>query len=96
MALNNAHIRLAYSNSGVGAPDGKTDEELLQLYLTLPQKERDRRFVNTARAAEICGMAQRTIQNWIEMGLIRAIPIGKRYRICIESLYEHLKHGLPD
>jgi hypothetical protein len=41
-------------------------------------------------------MAQRTVQCWIEMGFVRAIPIGKRYRVCTESLYAHLKGSLPD
>jgi len=94
MAVNRAYIRLPYS-SGAGSLEHKTDEELLELYLTLPQKERDRRFVNTATAAAMCGMAQRTVQFWIEMGLIRAIPVGKRYRVCTESLYAHLKGSLP-
>ncbi|PYP89991.1 MAG: hypothetical protein DMF61_01970 [Blastocatellia bacterium AA13] len=96
MALNEAYLKLAYSDSGAGSSPEATDEELLDLYLRLPKKERDRRFVNTAKAAEICGMAQRTVQYWIEIGLVRAIPIGKRYRICTESLYAHLKGGLPD
>jgi hypothetical protein len=95
MAVNRGCLGLEYSSAGRSS-EHKTDEELLELYLTLPQKERDRRFVNTARAAEICGMAQRTVQCWIEMGFVRAIPIGKRYRVCTESLYEHLKGSLPD
>jgi len=96
MAVNKAYIALAYSDSEVDRSEYKTDEQLLDLYLALPQKERDLRFVNTARAAEICGMAQRTVQCWIEMGFVRAIPIGKRYRVCTESLYAHLKGSLPD
>lgn len=95
MAVNKAYIAVAYSDPGVSSSEHQTDEELLDLYLALPQKERDRRFVNTAKAAEICGMAQRTVQCWIEMGLVRAIPIGKRYRVCTESLYAHLKGSLP-
>jgi len=96
MAVNKVYIEIARPASRANTLEQQTDEELLELYLTLPQKERDRRFVNTARAAEICGMAQRTVQCWIEMGFVRAIPIGKRYRVCTDSLYAHLKDGLPD
>jgi len=68
-----------------------TDEELLDLYLDLPGKERDGMFADTARAAEIVGISQRTIQLWIEIGLIRAIQLGGKYKISLRSLREFLK-----
>ena len=37
-------------------------------------------FVNTARAAQIAGMAQRTIQHGIETRNIAAVPIGRRHQ----------------
>jgi len=75
-----------------------TDEELLCLYISLTPAPREKIFINTAQAAKITGVSMRTIQLWIECGTVRAIIIGKRYRIVLESLREHLgrqmnKHG---
>ena len=75
-------------------PDAITDlsdQELLDLYLALSGKQRDEKFADTARAAEIAGLAQRTIQMWIETGAIRAILIGKKYRVSLDSLIDYLK-----
>ena len=33
----------------------------------------------------------RTIQLWIESGAVRAIVIGRKYRIVLESLRAHLE-----
>ncbi|MBZ5538513.1 MAG: helix-turn-helix domain-containing protein [Acidobacteriia bacterium] len=68
-----------------------SDEQLLDLYLGLSSKERDGRFADTARAAEIVGLSQRTIQLWIEIGLIRALLLGGKYKICLQSLRGYLK-----
>ncbi len=59
--------------------------DLLDMYLTLPHKQREQRFADTASAARITGLTQRTIQLWIEFGAIRAIPIGRKYR----SIWSH-------
>lgn len=67
--------------------DGK---DLLEIYLTLPVKQRQERFADTAAAAKITGLTQRTIQLWIEFGAIRAIPIGRKYQIDLESLIAYL------
>ena len=65
--------------------------DLLEMYLTLPHKQREQRFADTASAAKITGLTQRTIQLWIEFGAIRAIPIGRKYKIDLESLKAYLK-----
>ena len=73
---------------------GSNDSEgkdLLEMYLTLPHKQREQRFADTASAAKITGLTQRTIQLWIEFGAIRAIPIGRKYKIDLESLKAYLK-----
>ena len=70
---------------------GPTDEELLRLYLKLPKQERRELFADTARAAELTDLSQRTIQLWIETGAIRAVPIGKKYQIYLESLRDFLE-----
>lgn len=70
---------------------GPTDEELLKMYLNLPGKERRDLFADTARAAELTDLSQRTIQLWIETGAIRAVPIGKKYQVYLESLRDYLE-----
>jgi len=68
-----------------------TNEELLELYLSMPRRQREERFADTAQAAEITGLSVRTIQSWIESGVVRAIPVGKKYRVDITSLRGYLK-----
>jgi excisionase family DNA binding protein len=70
-------------------PNGTND--LLELYLSLSPKQRDLKFADTASAAKITGLTQRTIQLWIEFGVISAIPIGRKYKIELDSLIAYLK-----
>lgn len=69
-----------------------TDEQLLDFYLMLPKNQRDDLFADTARAAEIVDLTQRTIQLWIDSGFVRAVMIGKKYKVSIESLRKHLRY----
>ena len=68
-----------------------SDEELMELYLAMPPGQRDKMFADTARAAEITGLTQRTIQFWIETGAIQAVAVGRKYRVSLESLTGYLK-----
>lgn len=68
-----------------------TDEELLELYLTLPKGKREERFADTARAAEMAGLSVRTIQLWVESGAVRAVTVGRKYRVDLQSLRDYLK-----
>jgi excisionase family DNA binding protein len=68
-----------------------TDAEVLSLYLSLSSASREEVFVNTAQAAKITGVSMRTIQLWIECGTVRAIAVGSKYRIVLESLRAHLE-----
>lgn len=77
------------SSQAISETDDNRD--LLEMYLTLPHKQRELRFADTASAAKITGLTQRTIQLWIEFGAIRAIPIGRKYKIDLESLRAYLK-----
>ena len=77
--------------SSVALPSNLTDEELLELYLSLPPKRRGESFTDTAHAAEITGVSIRSIQSWIESGAVRAIAVGGRYRVVLDSLKAHLK-----
>jgi excisionase family DNA binding protein len=69
------------------------EEDLLDLYLSLPAKLRIERFADTAHAAQVVGLSVRTIQLWIETGSVRAITVGKKYQVDLESLREHLRSG---
>lgn len=71
-----------------------TDEELLELYLSLPKKQREERFTDTAHAAEIVGLAIRTIEFWIESGEVQAVIIGRKYRVDLDSLRAYLKERM--
>lgn len=84
--------RTAAQKTAAPLPDAFFDnKDLLEIYLTLPHKQREQRFVDTSAAAGITGLTQRTIQLWIEFGVIRAIPIGRKYKIDTESLIAYLK-----
>jgi excisionase family DNA binding protein len=68
-----------------------TDGELLNLYLSLPPEPRAKVFISSALAAEMTGVSRRTIQLWISCGAVRAIAVGRKYRIVLESLRDHLE-----
>jgi excisionase family DNA binding protein len=72
-------------------PPNLTDEELLELYLSLPPKRRGENFIDTAHAAKITGVSVRSIQFWIESGAVRAIAVGGKYRVVLDSLKAYLK-----
>lgn len=71
-----------------------SDEQLLELFLSMPAASRDQQFIDTARAAEMAGVSRRTIQIWAECRLIRALRIGKRYRVSLVTLREYLRTEL--
>src|SRR2546430_10998024 len=48
-------------------------------------------FLDTATAAERVGVSQRTIQAWIDAGFIHAVPIGRKFRVYLESLLNHVR-----
>src|SRR5262245_14163766 len=66
-------------------------EELLHLYLSMPKELRDKRFADTAHTAEFIGMSQRTVLFWIETGAIRAILIGGKFKVDLDSVATYLK-----
>jgi excisionase family DNA binding protein len=73
---------------------GLSDTKILELYLSLPPTARERVFVDTCQAARLTGVSMRTIQLWIESGAIRAIAIGRKYRVVLDSLRAHLKRQM--
>lgn len=69
------------------------DQRLLELYLSLAERERSKEFIGTYEAAKIAGVHQRTILRWIEEGDISFIRIGKRkYFILKTHLISYLKN----
>jgi excisionase family DNA binding protein len=73
-----------------GKSDGVTNHELLISFLSLTREQREVKFADTAHVAQMTGLTQRTIQFWIEIGAIQAVPIGRKYQISLESLQEYL------
>lgn len=71
-----------------------SDAELLTLYLSLPPGSRDKAFLNTTEAAKLTGVSVRTIQLWIETGAIRALIIGRKYKVVLLSLRAHLERKM--
>jgi hypothetical protein len=69
----------------------RSNEELVQWYLDLPTKERDTRFADVSRVAQLTGISPRTIQRWAKQRRICAILIAERYQIEIDSLYNYIK-----
>ena len=66
------------------------DDQLLDFYLSLSKQQREHKFIDTTCAAEITGLSKRTIQFWIDCGFVRALNIGRKYRIDRDSLREYL------
>jgi len=72
------------------AQNGMSDE-LLQQYLSLPANQREREFLSTTQAAKRVGVSPRTIQLWIADGKIKAIPIGRKYKVHFRSLLSYIE-----
>jgi hypothetical protein len=82
------------SRSSIDASAGVSREKLLEIYLSLSPESRERRFASTARAAELSGLSQRTIQRWIEAGIVNTVPVGKKYQVDLVSLRDYLSRCL--
>ena len=76
---------------GQGAAETLPAQDLLSLYLSLPEEKRKQKFANTSEVARMVGLSRRTIQMWIEVGLITAIKIGRKYQVSLDSLRAYLK-----
>lgn len=59
---------------------------LLETYLMLPEEKRQKLFMDTAQASLHTGIPRRTIQFWLSQGEIKAIKIGRRFFIQMDSL----------
>jgi len=69
----------------------ETCGHLLDLWMTLPESERQRQFLTTSDAAQLVGRSQRTIQMWVLEGKIQAVHVGSKYEIHVKSLKDYLR-----
>jgi excisionase family DNA binding protein len=72
-------------------PSIAATEELSERYLVLAGENRDREFLSTTRAAELTGKARRTIQFWVEIGVVEAVFVGNKCWISVDSLKRYLR-----
>lgn len=71
--------------------DESTQQNLLQRYLALSSAERSREFVDTAQTANLLGLSRRTVQLWVELGIVNAVSIGKKHFVFLDSLRKALE-----
>ena len=83
--------RQFHNNASVLSNTESTDPDLLTVYLGLSPAKRKELFVDTASAAERIGVSQRTIQAWIDAGMVRAVPIGRKFQVELASLLGYLR-----
>lgn len=94
LTIFNNQLRPYYGSpkvEGQGVAETLAGEDLLSLYLSLPEEKRKQKFANTSEAARMVGLSQRTIQLWIEVGFVTAIKIGRKYQVSLDSLRAYLK-----
>jgi excisionase family DNA binding protein len=72
------------------------DDVLIQRWFSLSEKERGEHFIESITASRLAAVSQRTIRIWIEYGYIRAIRIGKKYHIELESLKQFIIRGTKE
>jgi excisionase family DNA binding protein len=68
-----------------------TNDDLWRQYIALPTGQREQVFLSTARAAKRVGVSSRTIQLWIEGGKIKAIAVGRKYKVHFGSLLAYIE-----
>lgn len=66
-------------------------EKLLALYCKLSDDQRKRRFAGTACVAEKYDVSQRTVQHWISNGLIKAVLVGGKYKVDLQSVETYIQ-----
>jgi hypothetical protein len=75
-------------NSPAPAPSNNAEpEDPLDLYFRLSDHQRQERFLDTDCIARKFSLSQRTVQYWINQGLISAVPVGKKkYKVDLRSV----------
>ena len=85
------HSRKVVMGPAFASSGHSPEVDLLAYYLSLLPSKRNELFLDTASAAERVGVSQRTIQSWIDAGFIQAVPIGRKFRVYVESLLRHVR-----
>lgn len=75
------------------AADESAEDKLTDLYIGLRSPEREKVFATTSAAAEIAGVRDRTIRQWIDEGKIVSIQPFNYHMVYLPSLIAHLKAG---
>lgn len=84
------------SLSFIPSENGPSTKDLLELYLAASAQERGKLFLDTERAAQLTGLSRRTIQFWIETGVVKAIAIGRRYEVYLPTLTSYLQTRMEE
>lgn len=81
-----------FKSSNMQKPDSATDGSLLlAYYLSLSEAKKRLEFSTTAEAAKLVGLSQRTIQLWVQIGAVKAVAVGKKQFVRLESLADYLE-----
>lgn len=84
------------NTSPAGKEVSSERRRLLEIYVSLLPKEREKKFAGSERAAEIADVSRRTIAKWINEGKIDAIFIANRHHVWLDSLLTHLEGHVED
>lgn len=74
-----------------GALKGIDLDRLLTRFLDSSPENREEEFAGTWDAARTAGVAQRTMQAWIEAGKVQAVRIGRKWWVWLPSLRAYLQ-----
>lgn len=87
------HQQTHPQNSRALSPLDKAEPETpVDLYLRLPDHQRQERFLDTHCVAEKFSLSQRTVQHWINLNLIAAVLVGKKkYKVDLHSVETFLR-----
>jgi hypothetical protein len=69
---------IRFPRSGFLFTTKDSERELVNIWLSMSREERKQKFAGTARAAEMAGVSQRTVQFWIDAGYLMSLRIGKK------------------
>lgn len=74
------------------SPSDAEPENPVDLYFRLSDHQRQERFLDTDCIARKFSLSQRTVQHWISLNLITAVPVGKKkYKVDLHSVVAFLR-----
>ena len=73
-----------------GRPDGAADERIRQQLDTIPTVNGKGLSIDTTTYAEYFGETEANVRKRCANGGIRAVKVGKKWRIPVAALYEQL------